>query len=122
MRKDNKRIEKWRVREGPMGSNSSYGNCGAFRIPIGGKVAQVVASDGAGWEHVSVSFADRCPYWDEMCQIKNIFWPADETVVQYHPSKSNYVNNHPYCLHLWRPYDGISLPPAWMVGIAPAKT
>ena len=28
----------------------------------------------------------------------------DETVVQYHPPKSDYVNNHPYCLHLWRPH------------------
>lgn len=38
---------------------------------------------------------------------------------QYHPPKSAYVNNHPNCLHLWRPI-GIEMPrpPSIMVGIA----
>lgn len=118
MRQDNKRIEKWRVRSGPLGSNHTYGNNGCFKIPLGAKTASVMISDGDGWEHVSVSFADRCPYWDEMCQIKNIFWAADETVIQYHPSKLNYVNNHPHCLHLWRPLSkSLPLPPTYMVGM-----
>jgi len=53
------------------------------------------------WEHVSVSLPDRCPTWDEMCFIKSIFWDDDETVVQYHPPKSDYVNVAKNCLHLW---------------------
>ena len=60
-----------------------------------------------GWEHVSVSPCSQkrktCPTWEEMCAIKNMFFENDEAVVQYHPPKSDYVNNHPYCLHLWRP-------------------
>jgi hypothetical protein len=62
-----------------------------------------------GWEHVSVSRQDRCPLWDEMCQIKSMFWDEDDCVIQYHPPRSEYVNLHKNCLHLWRPI-GIELP------------
>lgn len=42
----------------------------------------------------------------------------NETVVQYHPAKSDYVNNMPNCLHLWRPQDQpMPVPPPIMVGI-----
>jgi hypothetical protein len=86
---------------------------GAYRI---GYFA-VIASDGQGWEHVSVSLRDRTPTWDEMCIIKDLFWDEHETVIQFHPKKSEYVNRHPYCLHLWKPSKGeIVLPPKWMVG------
>lgn len=64
--------------------------------------AAVVWSNGEGWEHVSVSFPRRTPTWEEMCKVKDLFWNEDETVVQFHPKKSEYVNIHPYCLHLWR--------------------
>lgn len=79
---------------------------------------RVIASDGAGWEHVSVSRRDRCPTWDEMCQVKDLFWDEDDCVVQYHPPKEDWVNNHPNCLHLWRPV-GVELPRphALLVGI-----
>lgn len=112
--------EKFRVTSGPMGSSADFGNNGAFevRLKLGQKV-MVIASDQMGWEHVSVSRKDRCPTWGEMCQIKSMFWGDDDCVVQYHPPKSAYVNNHPNCLHLWRPI-GIEMPrpPSIMVGIA----
>ena len=53
-------------------------------------------------EHVSVSLNRRCPNWDEMCMIKNIFWDEEELVAQFHRPKSQYVNFFPHCLHLWR--------------------
>lgn len=43
-----------------------------------------------------------CPTWEEMCVIKEMFFEPEERVVQYHPPESEYVNSHPYCLHLWR--------------------
>lgn len=81
-------------------------------------VIRMIASDGEGWEHVSVSFnRDRCPTWDEMCWVKDLFWDPEDTVIQYHPPETEYVNEHSYCLHLWRPTEeNIPLPPAWMVG------
>ena len=65
-------------------------------------ILTVVATRGDGWEHVSVSLTSRCPTWDEMNYVKDLFWEAEDCVVQYHPPKSEYVNVHPFCLHLWR--------------------
>ena len=78
---------------------------------------RIIASWGDGWEHVSVSTETRCPTWDEMNHIKDLFWHSDECVIQYHPPANRYVNCHPYCLHLWRPI-GVELPmpPTYMVG------
>jgi len=70
---------------------------------------KIIFSDGLGWEHVSVSTPSRVPNWAEMCFVKNLFWSADDVVVQFHPAESNYVNQHPYCLHLWR-QNGINFP------------
>ena len=82
------------------------------RIPV------VIWSNGGGWEHVSLSFNNRCPTWSEMCKVKDMFFRPDEVCVQYHPAQSEYVNTHPYCLHIWRPMDvKMPTPPAWMVGI-----
>lgn len=89
---------------------------------------RIIASDGrdergnvyseiGGWEHVSVSTATRCPTWEEMCLVKDLFWAEDETVLQFHPPRSEYVNNHRHCLHLWKPPTEVVLPPSILVGI-----
>ena len=87
------------------------GNNGFFRISRNGVIFQIISSDSEGWEHVSVTIANkrRCPHWEDMCMIKNLFWDDEDVVIQFHPAKKDYVNNHPYCLHLWRPI-GIDLP------------
>lgn len=110
--------EEYRLRTGKYGSDETFGNNGAFMIPLErGQAVRVIASDGLEWEHVSVSRTDRAPTWYEMCQIKDIFWDAEDTVVQYHPPKSEYVNHHPNCLHLWRPTEQeLPLPPSYLVG------
>lgn len=77
-------------------------NNGYFRVPVGKVVLQVIASDGYGWEHVSASLGTRCPTWEEMSALKNIFWSEDDLVVQFHPPTSEHVNIHNFCLHLWR--------------------
>jgi hypothetical protein len=100
--------EKYRVIHPSYGRGDEFN--GMFVIPLKhGQKVQVIASNGMGWEHVSVSRQDRCPLWDEMCQIKSMFWDEDDCVIQYHPPRSEYVNLHKNCLHLWRPI-GIELP------------
>jgi hypothetical protein len=80
-------------------------------------ILQFICSWGGGWEHVSVSLPNRCPTWPEICLVKDMFWPEDQAVVQYHPRTSEYVNWHPFCLHLWRPINqAIPTPPAIFVG------
>lgn len=105
----NKLVEKFRatdIREwGDRASTSAYGNNGIFMVPYPGHRAMIrcICSDGLGWEHVSVSLEVRIPTWQEMCYVKELFWDDEETVMQLHPPKSEWINNHPYVLHLWRP-------------------
>lgn len=64
---------EYRIRAGELGSNDDSGNNGAFLIPCQSFTLRVIASDGQGWEHVSVSLPNRCPNWREMCFIKDVF-------------------------------------------------
>lgn len=109
--------EQYRVKEGVLASDESYGNNGAFKIPFESYNLGVVASDGRGWEHVSGSLFNRVPNWKEMCFLKDLFWSEEDCVVQYHPPKSEYINNNPYVLHLWKPINSeIPTPPSILVG------
>lgn len=89
-----------------------------FKGPFGHEL-RCIASDAtpeAPWEHVSVSLPNRTPNWPEMCTVKDLFWNEEDTVMQLHPAKADYVNIHQHCLHLWRPV-GIEIPcpPLWLV-------
>lgn len=76
-----------------------------------------IFSWGAGWEHCSVSLPTRCPSWEQMCVMKDLFWNDDEVCMQLHPAKKDYINNMQYCLHIWKPIDKkIPTPPTIMVG------
>lgn len=83
---------------------------GMFHIPgrrANGRSLKIMATDGdeTGWQHVSVSldeYPSKCPSWDEMCIVKDLFWEPSACVVQFHPAESEYVNLHKGCLHLWR--------------------
>ncbi len=120
--KDLTTLEAYRQREAEKKLHGSCGDAGngIFKVYVHGKGFFVVASNGGGWEHISVTLsskrAHRCPTWEEMCAIKKIFFEDEEVVVQYHPKKSEYVNNHEYCLHLWRPTTAeMPTPPVIMV-------
>ena len=120
------KLESGRVVSGPLASSRSWGAYGAFHVhgPCGEEL-KIVASGAdaddkmsAGWEHVSVSTRRRPPNWQEMCFVKDLFWDDHECVIQFHPPKSEYVNNHPHCLHLWGRADGnIPTPPSILVGL-----
>lgn len=122
-----------RVRFGPMGSDATYGNNGAFDIesPSPGWRLALICSDSSEpgseqfdrWEHVSIHAYNRggkvrTPSWDEMCYVKRLCWDSEDVVMQLHPRESAYVNNHPHVLHLWRPINAvIPEPPAIFVGV-----
>lgn len=130
--------EQYREANGVFGSDSTFENNGMFVIPIPEEFKHIgarqfkgtrtykklsthytaIVSDGAGWEHVSVSLAERCLTWGEMCFIKSLFWDAGDCVLQYHPPESEYVNDHEFTLHLWRPINcEVPTPPSILVGI-----
>jgi hypothetical protein len=112
-----------RLRVGQFGTSETDGFNGAFRFNLPGEVrpVHIIASDGEGWQHVSVSFgpdSKKCPSWEVMCAVKDLFWEPEDVVIQIHPRKSEYVTYHPGCLHLWRCTDGREqpTPPSIMVG------
>lgn len=114
--------EKFRVRSGELGSDESYGNNGAFALLSAqtNRILNIIASDGEGWEHVSVSLNNRTPNWNEMTFAKNVFWDDSDLVVQFHPPKSEYINCHSFCLHMWRKVgtnDFCDVPSKLLVGI-----
>lgn len=83
---------------------------GCFIVPAhkapGRRQLNIIAVDGeeTEWEHVSVSLGQHsktCPTWEEMCFVKDLFWKEDEWVIQFHPAREDYVNQHPGVLHLW---------------------
>lgn len=128
-----------RIRHGQMGSDERAGNNGAFVVAskIPGRRLFIIASDGHDWgesnlpgepwEHVSVHAEvggkNRMPTWDEMAQVKDLFWDDEDVVVQFHPKKSEYVNNHPFTLHLWRPTTTVlPTPPNITVGLPGVDT
>jgi hypothetical protein len=133
--------ELHRIQHGVLASSVIYGNNGAFLLPsmVDGWLLLCIAADGsrvtvdcpdadaatqaayADWEHVSVSASNRkrsrTPCWDEMVQIKKLFWDAEDVVMQLHPRASQYVNQHGNVLHLWRSKTReIPEPPAILVG------
>lgn len=115
-------INKGRVRTGRFASNDSDGFNGCFCLWINSERVKIIASDGGGWQHVSVSLEDRpsrTPRWDIMCMVKDLFWDDEDVVAQFHPRMSEYINNHSGCLHLWKCIDGreFPTPPTYMIGI-----
>jgi len=109
------KLEHGRVRAGRMGTITEDGPYGMFFVhgPCGADLTIIAngAEVGEDWEHVSPS------NWQEMCWVKDMFWEPEEVVMQLHPAASTYVNNHPYCLHMWRPVNAeIPLPPSITVG------
>ena len=111
-------LERYRVLKGFWYSKPGD-EFGVFNIPFKShKLRVVCAPMDSEWQHVSVSLKNRCPNWDEMSFIKDLFWGEEQTVVQFHPKKDAYVDNHPNCLHLWRKKDTeYELPPSIYVGI-----
>lgn len=115
--------EAFRLRATQLGTRAEvHGNNGCFILPpfkAGSHLSlRVIATDAHDWEHVSVSLPSRCPTWDEMCHVKSLFWDDEDCVMQLHPPRSRWINNHRYCLHLWRPVGfEILQPPDFLVGV-----
>lgn len=118
-------LEQGRVNAGPFASPAGV-TWGVFQAPVNsGRTIRIISSgsvddipEGAGWEHVSCSVVEdqgNPPTWQEMCRVKDLFWTDEETVLQFHPRKEDYVNQHPGVLHLWKPPWKIHLPPKALI-------
>lgn len=62
--------------------------------------------DGSRVWHVTCSYADHLPSWEDLKTIKNLFIGPEVDALQLLPKESDYINLMPYCLHLWAEYEG----------------
>lgn len=115
-------LDRWRVTlYGTRGDDYN----GAFHLRAKPSPVRlwIIASNGAGWDHVSVSCANeqRLPTWREMAWVKDAFFEEYEAVMQLHPPRAQYVNNAEV-LHLWRPHEAdIPMPAPLLVGLPGAS-
>lgn len=110
-----KHLNCFRVRH-PLAADPGDDYNGAFEIPLRGRRFLVYASNGGLWDHVSVSLPDRCPTWEEMKEIKALFFKKNECAIEFHPPAAANISVHDYCLHLWRPQQvELPTPPRIMV-------
>lgn len=121
MRDNNHKIETARSMD-PDNVTWRGKNCGVFYFRRFSDTFAMIADDGvvseSGWEHITVvkQGSSHPPSWEEMCWVKSLFWRDDECVLQYHPPRADYIDDHPCVLHLWRPTDGvIPVPPKELV-------
>lgn len=84
-------------------SSIPYGKHYVITHPRTRAKLKIIASNDDGWNHVSVSLEHRDPLWHEMTYVKKKFFDDEEICLQFHPKKSEYVNLHKHCLHLWQP-------------------
>lgn len=63
---------------------------------------RVIRSTDGGQLHISMSFFDRSPDYSEMKAVRYAFAPDDLYMAQVFPPKSEFVNVHPFCHHLWQ--------------------
>lgn len=57
--------------------------------------------DDREWLHVSMSYPDKLPSYEDMKHVKAVFIGDAYTAYQIFPPKDRHVNIHPNCLHLW---------------------
>jgi hypothetical protein len=105
----NLKANRYRLRNGTRASDDSYGNNGMFRVPLREVWLTVQASDGGGWDHVSVSLPYRTPTWEEMEYVRSLFFRDDECVMQLSVPRAEHVNVHDHTLHLWRPQTDLEI-------------
>lgn len=130
MKLDWTHLDNYRITHPVCGNAPKGATYGMFSIPIPKKkqtVAIIIANDGTegGWEHVSchVRIAQgtrppimRVPSYDELCWLKDLFWESHECAMQFHVPKTDHINRHQHCLHLWRRAGAnCELPPTIMV-------
>jgi hypothetical protein len=98
--------EKWQLLQ--------PGQDGALFVSMSRRLSVIVSGmvypDGKRWYHVSVAHPERLPSYNELCEVKSVFIGDNKKAIQVFPAKSEHVNIHPNCLHLWHCVDEDPLP------------
>lgn len=70
-------------------------------------VSDATCDDGKRWRHLSLTRRDRAmPTWEQLVTVKEEFLGPEAVALQVLAPRSEWVNIHPTCLHLWECLDG----------------
>jgi len=73
-------------------------------------ISVLIELDNKPWLHVSISRRDRIPSYEELVFAKETLIGKSKKAIQVFPADEEHVNQHPFCLHLWRCLQGDPLP------------
>lgn len=87
-------------------------NGGQWDSMLGLRVMQEVEwhQDNGMWLHVSVSRRSRMPDYDDLVLVKRMFIGPERRALMFFAKESEHFNFHKFCLHLFAPLDGATLP------------
>jgi hypothetical protein len=71
---------------------------GVFKF---GRCTVIVSIDAGLW-HLSISTPNASPSYNEIKEARYKFIPDEVVMAQIFPPKSQFVNLHPYCHHLFQ--------------------
>lgn len=66
-------------------------------------IIDTLTIDGREWRHLSVSRRSRTPSHEDMMAAAEAFLDRDHVALSIYPRRSEWVNVHEFCLHLWQP-------------------
>ncbi|KAA0888792.1 DUF7694 domain-containing protein [Oryzomonas rubra] len=58
------------------------------------------------WIHVSASFPNKTPSYQDMAEVKRLFVGEDRKAMHIFPARQYHVNIHEHCLHLFSCVEG----------------
>ena len=70
-------------------------------IAMSAIVSATREGDGKFWLHLSIAKPTQMPDWGEVKRAKELFIGRDRKALIVLPEEGNYVNIHPFCLHLF---------------------
>ena len=97
--------DNWRILEVGI-DGAAYRN----RTGLAVMISCCIEADGKNWVHLSVSKRKEMPSWAELVQVKELFLGKDSLAIQVFPPRSEWVNHHNYCLHLYQCLDQRPVP------------
>lgn len=107
-------IAEWQPPEAPVGWTRNGFGPGVQYVRTLTRESVIITAgrhlDGKRWLHFSMAHPSRMPHYTELANYKDVFLGREVKAVMVLPPRSQHVNIHTYCLHLFVCLDADPLP------------
>lgn len=86
-------------------TRTSFLESAGWRHKPSGFIVSAGVEDTGQWGpllHASFSYGDHMPSWEDVKLVREALFPLDMDTAMILPREKDYVNVHPYCLHIWQ--------------------